>query len=224
MMNNQNQAMSNKKDKKTESNFNVQLKQGNNSLAIIGNAAPVDLNIKQTVYVQNGKVTPSNENNSDPRDSSTKEQSKQKKRPVPKEYTIAKIWTKEDGSFCLSTETNTKYDGKVEFPLNNQRKATKQMQLMMLLCHNWPDGIHLSELIKEVYPDEMENLREKNLEKAKDLLKKLRSLVSDTRKRMARCNINPNIISSLGIEANEQDSVTLYVKHLNNMDDKKILQ
>jgi hypothetical protein len=205
--------MSNQEDKKSENDTKIQLQQGNNSLAIIGNTAPVDLNIRQTVHVHNGKLTPFDSDISEAEDSSQEGQPKQREWPDPKQYTVAKVWTKENNTFCLSTETKGKYDGKVEFALD-KGEATKQMNLMMLLCYRWPKGVPLSEIIREIYLDNIQTLRD-NPENAKSLLKKLRALVSDIRnKKLAPSGINPDIISPLGIDVTDQDSVTLLVAKL----------
>ena len=209
--------MSNKEDKKTEDNCKVQVKQGNNSLAIIGNTAPVDLNIRQTVYVNDGKVTPSDQNPPESDDVSPKKPGDQKEWPDPKQFTVAKVWTREDGAYCLSTKTEGQRDGMVEFG-----PTTKQMKLMMLLCYKYPKGVSLSEIVDEVYSKEKKKLKD-NPEQAKKLLRRICSLVGDIRKgKLAPAGINPDIVSTLGNDTTYQDSVILQVAHLYRMDDKKV--
>jgi hypothetical protein len=139
--------------------------------------------------------------------------------PDPKEHTTAKAWTLKNGTFCLSTETERNDDGKVEFPMTQGGKPTKQMQLMRLLCYKHPKALAVAQVIEQVYPDELAQAR-CDAEALKAVLKKVRTLVSDIRnKKLAAAGINPGILSPLDYEITGTAEITLNVVHLHKPED-----
>jgi len=126
--------------------------------------------------------------------------------PDPLMHTVAKCWTTKDGTFCLSTKTQGRYDDKVEFG-----PRTLQARLMQLLCYQkWRqqlaksgqeqehdrafDMTMLVDLIGELYPEELAAAR-RDTARLKVLLKRLRSLISDIRtKKLEPSGINPDIL------------------------------
>ena len=214
-------TVSDREEKKSANKGNIQVQQGNNSIAIIGNLSPVDLNINQTVHVHNNEAPTADGKPSKPGDVSAAKLPGKREWSNPKKLTTAKIWTKKDGTFCLSTKTDNHSDGMAEFALSNVRKSTKQMRFVMIICHHWPKGVKVSEIVRGVYPEDTNGLRDNN-DKAKALLKKVRSLVSDVRKKLAHSGINPEIVSSLGMEATATDHVSLNVVHLHKVDEQAI--
>lgn len=138
--------------------------------------------------------------------------------PDPKQHTTAKIWTVKSGAFCLSTTTERKDDGKVEFALV-YGKPTKQMQLMRLICFMHPKGIKVAKVIEQVYPEEIAEAR-RDADLLKGLLKKIRSLISDIRnKKLSPAGINPDILPPLDIEITGNTKIGLHIAHLHKLDD-----
>jgi len=138
--------------------------------------------------------------------------------PDPKQHTTAKAWTVKSKSFCLSTTTERKDDGKVDFSMVDG-KPTKQMQLMRLLCFMHPKAVAVAKVIEQVYPEELANAR-RDAAALKGLLKKIRSLISDIRnKKLGPAGINPEILPPLDIEITDATEITLNVAHLHKLDD-----
>ena len=139
--------------------------------------------------------------------------------PDPKQNTIAKAWTLKTGAFCLSTETESKDDGKVEFPMTLDGRPTKQMQLMRLLCYTHPKALTVAKVIEQVYPDELTQAS-RDAEALKAVLKKVRTLISDIRnKKLAAAGINPDILSPLDVEITGTAEIALNVVHLHKPED-----
>ena len=137
--------------------------------------------------------------------------------PDPQTHTVAKCWTTKDGTFCMSTKTQGRYDGKVKFPLLNG-KPTKQMQLMKVLCFEHPNAVPLAKLIDQVYPDSAAKVRTDGAALA-NLLKTLRTLVSDIRnKKLAPAGINPDILPPLDVEVTANTTLGLRLAHVHDMD------
>jgi hypothetical protein len=138
--------------------------------------------------------------------------------PSPLEHTVAKVWTTKDGTFCLSTKTKAQRDGECRFPLWNG-EATKQMRLMMVLCHKHPAEVRLATVIEQVYPEsKAEVLR--NANGLLGLLKKVRSLVSDIRnKKLAPAGINPDILPPLDMEITADTAIGLRLAHVHRLDE-----
>lgn len=137
--------------------------------------------------------------------------------PDPLQHTTAKYWTTKDGAFCLSTKTQGRYDGKVEFRLWNGA-PTKQMQLMKVLCFEHPNAVPLAKLIEQVYPESTAKVR-KDGAALTDLLRTLRTLVSDIRnKKLALTGINPDVLPPLDIEVTPNTSLGLRLAHARDMD------
>jgi hypothetical protein len=142
----------------------------------------------------------------------------QRVRPNPKEHTTAKAWTVKSKSFCLSTATESKDDGKVEFPMVDG-KPTKQMQLMRLVCFVHPQSVAVAKVIEQVYPEEIADARG-DAKVLKGLLKKIRSLISDIRnKKLTPAGINPDILPPLDVEITGTTEIALNVAHLHKLDD-----
>jgi len=137
--------------------------------------------------------------------------------PDPQTHTVAKCWTTKDGTFCMSTKTQGRYDGKVEFPLWNG-SPTRQMQLMKVLCFEHPNAVPLAKLIDQVYPDSAAKVRTDGAALA-NLLKTLRTLVSDIRnKKLAPAGINPDILPPLDVEVTANTTIGLRLAHVHDMD------
>lgn len=137
--------------------------------------------------------------------------------PDPKQHTTAKAWTTQSGAFCLNTETERNDDGKVEFSMIDG-KPTKQMQFMRVLCFMHPKAIVLAEVMQQVYPEEFASAGRKH-EALKALLKKVRTLISDIRKKLTRAGINPAILPPVDMESSDVTEVALNVAHLHKLDD-----
>jgi hypothetical protein len=139
--------------------------------------------------------------------------------PDPKEHTTAKVWTRKDDTFCLSTKTEGGQDGMVEFALQSG-VMTKQAKLMYLVGDKWPNGVSVREIIPQVYSEEKNNIIE-NPKLLPPLVKKIRSLVSDIRKKLDRAGINPDILPPLNMEATPNVTIRLNVAKLHKMEEKQ---
>lgn len=139
-------------------------------------------------------------------------------RPDPLEHTVAKVWTTQDGTFCLSTKTKAQRDGECRFPLWNG-EATKQMRLMMVLCHKHPAEVRLATVIEQVYPESKAEVLQ-NPNGLLGLLKKVRSLVSDIRnKKLAPAGINSDILPPLDMEITADTAIGLKLAHVHRLDE-----
>lgn len=150
--------------------------------------------------------------------------------PDAQTHTVAKCWTTKDGTFCLSTKTQGRYDGKVEFA-----RDTIQSRLMHLVCYQkWQQQLaekereqqpnrsfemtKLADFITEIYPDDVAAAR-RDATLLKALLKRFRSLISDIRtKKLEPFGINPNILPTLNIESNIDTELSLRVAHVHYLD------
>jgi len=150
--------------------------------------------------------------------------------PDPQAHTVAKCWTTKDGTLRLSTKTQGRCDGKVEFG-----PRTIQARLMQLLCYQkWHQQLaekegeqqpnrsfemtKLADFIAEIYPDDMAVAR-RDVTRLKALLKRFRSLVSDIRtKKLKPSGINPDILPALDIESSVDTGLSLRVAHLHYFD------
>ncbi len=142
----------------------------------------------------------------------------------PSENTVATVWTKKDGTLCFSTTTNGVQDGQVTFAPTVPGQLTLQIQLMMCLCHKWPNSATLAELIEQVYPEDVASFRH-DASKFAETLRKLRSLVSDIRRmKLARAGLNRDILPSLNVSASSGHRIQLQVAKLNNLDDRELDQ
>lgn len=151
--------------------------------------------------------------------------------PEPLLHTVAKCWTTKDGTFCLSTKTQGRYDGKAVFGAR-----TIQARLMQLLCYQkWQQQLTekerqqqpsrsfemttLADFISEIYPDDVAAAR-RDTARLKTLLKRFRSLISDIRtKKLAPSGINPDILPALDIESSIDTGLSLRVAHVHYLDD-----
>ena len=150
--------------------------------------------------------------------------------PDAQTHTVAKCWTTKDGAFCLSTKTQGRCDGKVEFA-----RDTIQSRLMHLVCYQkWQQQLaekereqqpnrsfemtKLADFITEIYPDDVAAAR-RDATLLKALLKRFRSLISDIRtKKLEPSGINPNILPALDIESNIDTGLSLRVAHVHYLD------
>lgn len=122
----------------------------------------------------------------------------------------------------MSTKTDGKHDGTVEFPPTDSGKPTFQMRFMQLLCFKHATSVSLAEVIQQVYPDDYTSALGDAIALGK-MLRKLRTLVSDIRNRkFAKANLNPDILPSLSIEASMETGIALRLAHLHRMDDKAL--
>ena len=145
-----------------------------------------------------------------------------KKWPNPAKHTTAKVWTTKNGSLWMSTKTDQKDDGKVEFPLHEDGSPTYQMQFMHLLCFHHPKSVSLREAIEQVYPDDVVMIG-KDPEAVKNLLRKVRSIVSDVRtKKFGKAGLNPDILPSLSVESSIHTGISLQLAKLHRLDDKAV--
>jgi hypothetical protein len=143
-------------------------------------------------------------------------------RPDPKRHTTAKVWTTKDGSLWMSTKTNGRADGKVHFPLNDNGSPTYQMQFMRLICFRHPKPVLLKDVMREVYPEEFAMIG-RSPNGAKNLLRKVRSLVSDVRtKKFAKAGLNPDILPPLSFESSVETGISLQLAKLHRLDDKAV--
>lgn len=156
-------------------------------------------------------------------------------RPDPQMHTVAKFRTIKDGTFCLSTKTQGRHDGKVEF-----EPRSYQARLMHLLCHQkWQEQLaekerkrqprrsfdltKLADFLAEIYPDDMAAARgdaaRGDAARLKALLKRFRSLISDIRtKKLEPAGINPDILPALDIESGIDTGLSLRVAHVHYLD------
>jgi len=142
--------------------------------------------------------------------------------PRPEEHTTAKVWTVKDGALRMSTKTDGRHDGTVEFAPTTPGELTYQMRFMQTVCLKFPRATTLAEVIEQVYPDDWAKVRQ-NPGLLKSALRKLRSLVSDIRNRkLAKAGLNPDILPSLSIEASMETGIALRLAHLHRMDDKDL--
>jgi hypothetical protein len=143
-------------------------------------------------------------------------------RPNPLEHTTAKVWTVKEGAIRMSTKTHGHHDGTVEFAPIRPGKLTNQMQFIQLVCFKFPDSATLAEVIAQVYPDDLAEVKQ-DPEVLKKTLRKLRSLVSDIRKKkFEKANLNPDILPPLSIESSMDTGIGLRLAHLHRLDDKEI--
>jgi len=146
-----------------------------------------------------------------------------KKWPPPQDHTTAKVWTTKDGSFWMSTKTDGESDGKVEFALREDGSPTYQAKFMRLICFKHPQPVTLREGMEQVYPEDFSEVSAGDGEKLRNLLRKVRTLVSDIRtKKLAKANLNPDILPPLNIEASVESGISLRVAHLHRLDDKAV--
>ncbi len=137
--------------------------------------------------------------------------------PDPKQHTTAKVWTTKDGSLRMSTKTDSKHDGKVEFSLREDGKPTYQMQFMRLICFRHPEPVLLREVMTEVYPEDYASMGSS----PSNLLRKVRSLVSAIRtKKLAKAGLNQDILSPLSVESSVKTGISLRLARLHCLDDK----
>ena len=134
--------------------------------------------------------------------------------PDPQTQTTAKFWTTKDGTFCLSTKTQGRYDGKVEF--HYVLDPTKQMAHKVYASTS--NKMALAELIDQVYPKSKEKVRGDGAALGA-LLKTLRTLISDIRnKKLSPAGINPEILPSLDVEVTSNTTIGLRLAHARDMD------
>lgn len=142
--------------------------------------------------------------------------------PNPEKHTTAKVWTVKEGSFRMSTKTDSQHDGTVEFAPTDSGELTYQMRLMQLLCFQFPKPVSLAEVIQQVYPDDFATVSGDAAALSKTL-RKVRTLVSDIRKKkLANANLNPDILPALSIEVSRDTGIALQLAHLHRMDDKEL--
>jgi hypothetical protein len=122
----------------------------------------------------------------------------------------------------MSTKTNGQHDGTVEFPPTESGQLTFQMRFMQLLSFKFPTPLSLAEVIQQVYAGECVTALGDAATVVKTL-RKLRTLVSDIRtKKLARANLNPDILPALSVETSKDTGIALRLAHLHRMDDKDL--
>ena len=175
--------------------------------------------------------TQENTSPSQPTESSHSQQNKsnkanetiKKELPDPIFYTKLNWWIRVDETLMISTYTDEKRDGECEFPLING-KTTKQMCLLMILIEK--RTLTVWDFMKECYSEEInrvkDNLQKDIKDKPKGLLNKVKSLVSDVRKKLRENGINPEIISPLGPDVIQKSLINLRVMSVNNINEKPI--
>jgi hypothetical protein len=142
--------------------------------------------------------------------------------PNPEEHTTAKVWTLKNGTLRMSTKTEKKSDGTVEFAPTDSGELTFQMRFMQLMFFKHPASVSLAEVIQQVYPDDSTKATVDAVALAKTL-RKVRSLVSDIRtKKFAKAGLNPDILPSLSIEVSKDTGISLRLAHIHRMDDKDL--
>lgn len=145
-----------------------------------------------------------------------------KKWPDPEQNTTAKIWTTKDGTFCMSTKTDRETDGTVQFQPRENGNPTYQIQFMRLICFHHPNPVLLKDVMREVYSEDYSVIR-KDPGAANNLLKKVRSLVSDIRtKKLNKAGINPDILPPFNVESSIDSGISLRLAHLHRMDDMEL--
>ena len=144
-------------------------------------------------------------------------------RPDPKQHTTAKVWTTKDGSFWMSTKTDGEPDGRVEFALREDGAPTYQAKFMRLICFKYPQPVTLREVMEQVYPEDFSEVSAGDGEKLRNLLRKVRTLVSDIRtKKLAKANLNPDILPPLSFESSVETGISLQLAKLHRLDDKAV--
>lgn len=144
--------------------------------------------------------------------------------PDPSAHTTAKVWTRKDGVICLSTKTDSAHDGRVEFPPTPSGDLTYQMRFVQFMCFKHPATATLAEVIAQVYPEEYASVST-DAAGLKNILRKLRSLVSDVRmKKLAKAGLNPDILPPLSVEVSLEVGIGLRLAHLHRLDDKELDQ
>ncbi|MFO7900004.1 MAG: hypothetical protein R6V58_13205 [Planctomycetota bacterium] len=140
--------------------------------------------------------------------------------PDPQTHTVAKCWTRRtDSAFCISTKTQSRYDGQAGFGLHNG-KPTLQAQLVRLLCFRHPKAMSLYDILQQIYPAELEAAATPPA--AQSLLKKLRALVSAVRSKLERADINPDILPPLNVETPASATLALRLAHIHKLDDSEL--
>lgn len=130
-------------------------------------------------------------------------------RPDPEIHTTARAWRRSRSLF-LSTETDGKPDGEVEFSPRDGR-ITLQMKLMWRLFLEWPQGIHFEHLTHELYGDEYRvALRRNDSVQVMILAKRVRALMHDIRfDKLQPAHLNPEILPTALKAMNRNQTVRL---------------
>ena len=155
----------------------------------------------------------------------------EKPKPNPAKHTTLKYWNTKDGSLKISTYTKEwdsalrkfidieKLDGTVVFsPKNNE--PTKLMNLMKLLIDK--KTLDTSMIVAFCYGEERNKIDINNLDKdkAKNLLKRVATLVSDLRKKISKAGINPDIILPFWLDERQENKIKLKVRYVLSLDER----
>ena len=136
----------------------------------------------------------------------------------PSQNTRLNCWTTNNGDvFKISTVTNDENEGEASFKLYCG-KMSKERALMYKLIDD--RKVTVEEIIHLCYPDEIYLLSGKHLKELAKLYTKVKALVHGIRKKLTKAGINNEIITPLGFNIFENDTVYLRVKYCNNLDEK----
>ncbi len=122
----------------------------------------------------------------------------------PGRDTKLRWWLRKDGSLAIHTITFGNVDGKVEFSLQSG-SATKQQKFVMLLIHNHPNPVILSEVLHSIYPD-LPLTPGKDAKEIRIHINRARALVNAIRKKLKAGGIPKEILPSVKLD------VDLYYK------------
>lgn len=145
-------------------------------------------------------------------------ESARKEWPDPAVDTMVMVWTTKNGSFWIRSKKGDQKEGKAEFPMGTDGTPGKQSQLLRLLVFKHPTPMPVSEVLQQVYPEDLAAVRVGRAQLA-PLLKKCRTLFSDLRDKLEKAEINPRIVPALSIDTDKTTDVVLQVTSVRNMDD-----
>lgn len=137
-------------------------------------------------------------------------------RPDPAIATVGKMWLLKGGALMLATYTNDEEDGRVQFGFR-VGLPTFQRQLILHLSQIESRRASVREIVSALYSDRMP--RGEGRSRRSSPLQLVKTLVSDTRKTLARKGINPAIISGLGAGDTYDSVVELRLQHLIQLGD-----
>lgn len=142
---------------------------------------------------------------------------KTQKWPDPTRHTTASVWTTDDDVWHLSTTTNGIRDGELRLR-RFKRQRTKQLQLMELVCANWPSGTRVADVITAAYGPAWNAVRSGRRTR-RSVVKCVCSLVTAVRGKLKSAGINPDILPPLNVDASEETEIFLRVAPRTNLDD-----
>lgn len=132
-------------------------------------------------------------------------------RPDPSVSTVGKMWLLKNGTLMFAAYTNDKEDGRVRFG-SRSGHPTLGRQLFLHLSQVNGFRATVRDIASSVYSDRP--LRGEGRANRTGPLGLVRTLVSDTRKKLAKAGINPAIISGLGAGVTYESIVELRLQHL----------